>query len=153
MGHIVNSISTRIGWFDTWKDDIYLDFKYQCDYLHHFIRIRFLLVFLFFAKTPWDEYIIIFSHFELFKKKRLINVIIFVYLGKLIMFGTDLQLFFLRSIKSICRRRIRRNNYFNGSAMLNRLFVGFFLYFRTDYRFYRSTRRFYNRLKKKNIQN
>lgn len=65
------------------------------------------------------------------------------------MFGTDLQLFFLHSIKSICRRRIRRNKYFNSIAMLNRLFVGFFLYFRTDYRFYRSTRRFYNRLKKK----
>lgn len=100
MGHIVNAISTRLGWFETWKDDIYLDFKHQCDYVHHFIRIRFLLVFTFFAKVPWDEYMMVFSHFEFYKKKRLIYATIFVYLGKVLMFSADLEIYHKRNLKA-----------------------------------------------------
>lgn len=65
------------------------------------------------------------------------------------MFGVDLQQFFLRSLKSAFKRRIRRNKYFRGGSMLRRLFVGFFLYFREDYKLHRSTRLHYNKYTKK----
>lgn len=159
MGHLVNSISTRIGWFNTWKDDIYLDFKHQCDYVHYFIRIRFLLVFLFFAKEPWDEYVVIFSHFELFKKKRVINLFIYVYLGKLIMFGADLQKFFSNFVKSAVRRRRRRFRHFRSGSMIKRFLIQFFYFFKEDYEYERCftivkdkrLNRSYKKLKKKDF--
>lgn len=87
MGHLVNSLSMRLGWTNNWKDNIYLDISHRCDYIHHFIRIRAMLIYLPFCKKPWDEIIIIFSHFSFYKKRRTIHSIISAYFGKVTLFG------------------------------------------------------------------
>lgn len=97
---------------------------------------------MFFDKEPWDDYIIIFSHFELFKKKRIINVIIYVYLGKLILFSVNLKKFFSLVTKKAAKKRLRKNKHFRSSAMIKRLCVNYFTYFKETKRIFHKNIRY-----------
>lgn len=122
MGHLVNSTSTRIGWVDTWKDDIYLNYYHQCDYMHHFIRIRYFLAYVFYDAEPWDELIMIFSHFMLFKKRRTIGLIIFVYLGRIMLFSRVWMDYYKKGKKiRPLRYKLKRNKF--KSSIINKWFM------------------------------
>lgn len=123
MGHIVNTISTRIGWSDSWKDEFFLEFSYHCDYVHHFSRIRAMLVYSFFKKTPWDEFIIIFSHFDLFKIRRTIYLIVYAYFGKIILSGIGYEKYFDIFSKRLSKRKYNKTIRFNNHFILRMLLV------------------------------
>jgi hypothetical protein len=117
MGHLVNAISTRVGWFVTWKDEIYLDFSHQSDYIHHFIRIRMALIYILFSREPWDEYCFISSHFNMLKKRRTICVMIYVYMGKIMLYYQGYQDMFV-----YYGRRLMNRNFISHQIKGNMLF-------------------------------
>ena len=99
----------------------------------------------------------IFSHFELLKKKRIFHVSIFVYLAKLIMFGTDLELYLIKFLKS--RGRTKRNKHLRLIDIIKRVMIGCLLSFKSDYEFHDSVDYFYDeknrkyaKIKRKNME-
>jgi len=82
----------------------------------------------------------IFSHFELLKKKRIIQVIIFVYIAKIILVGTNLQLYFYEFFKRALKNPRGRNSFYKLGSKYQRIFVGFFLGYKEPFRFYKCLR-------------
>jgi len=82
MGHIVNATSTRIGsstiWYDTW----YTETLYYSEYLHSIFRLRSYLIYIF-TRKYLDKYAIFYSHFNIIKLYKSVNVEIYLYDGKL----------------------------------------------------------------------
>jgi len=96
MGHIVNATSTRIGsstiWYDTW----YTETLYYSEYLHSIFRLRSYLIYIF-TRKYLDKYAIFYSHFNIIKLYKSVNVEIYLYDGKLESDYEDLKFeFFLQ---------------------------------------------------------
>lgn len=82
MGHIVNAKSTRIGWSTVWSDQWYTENLYYAEYLHSVFRIRFYCIHLY-SRRYMEKKGVFYSHFEIFKLYKNINVEIYFYDGKL----------------------------------------------------------------------
>lgn len=78
MAHLVNATSTRVGWTQSWCDVWFGPKLNYSDYLHACLRIRFFLVYIYFAKKL-DRRGLIFSHFNLTKFFRSMQIDIFYY--------------------------------------------------------------------------
>jgi hypothetical protein len=78
MGHLINPVAIRLGWFSNWCDSWFSDFSFYPEMLHHVFRIRIFLNYFFFQEIfiSWG---ILFSHFVVHYKSGFLFVNIFVY--------------------------------------------------------------------------
>lgn len=80
MGHLINSTSMRIGWFNNWSDSWYFDHVYYPEFLYITFRIRFFLVYLFTFKK-FEKCGYFYSHFEIINYYNSLYIHIFFYDG------------------------------------------------------------------------
>ena len=67
MGHIINPIAMRIGWFSNWADTFFVKLKYYPEYLHSILRLRNYL-FFFVRQERFEGIGLLNSHFVIFQK-------------------------------------------------------------------------------------
>lgn len=99
MGHLINPIGFRVGWFSGWCDSWFSDFVYYPEFLHDLFRVRLFLNF-FFSLTAFEKSSLTFSHFEFYHKYAFLALRVFYYDGALMegmfAFQTDFRNSFLR---------------------------------------------------------
>lgn len=81
MGHLVNPIAMRIGWFRNWVDTYFVEFKYYPEFLHSLLRLRLYLIY-FLGLKKFDKFGCFYSHFEFIKKMHILYTNIYIYVGK-----------------------------------------------------------------------
>jgi len=117
MGHLINPIAMRIGWFRSWEDIWYVKYLYYPEYLHSILKIRAFLTFMFTNRKLEHKGSLLYSHFDIIKQGRLLNIFIYAYYGALESFIFDFffdnwKLFkdrkFTRTIKVVSDHLFRR---------------------------------------------
>lgn len=78
MGHIINPIGMRLGWFLNWTDIYFVEKSLYPLYLHLIFRIRFYLIY-FFRLRIIERKGYFYSHFEIIRKNCFLFVNIFLY--------------------------------------------------------------------------
>lgn len=100
MGHLINPIGFRLGWFSGWCDSWFSDYVYYPEFLHDLFRVRLFLNF-FFSLAVFEKSSLTFSHFEFYHKYAFLAIRVFYYDGALMegmfAFQTDFRNSFLRS--------------------------------------------------------
>lgn len=99
MGHLINPVAFRLGWFAGWCDSWYSDHLYYPEFLHDIFRVRLFLNY-FFSLLLFEKSALSFSHFEFFHKYTFLTLRVFYYDGILMeglfAFQADLSNRYLR---------------------------------------------------------
>jgi hypothetical protein len=82
MGHLVNPISMRLGWFSGWTDVWYTEKVYYAEYFHSVLKIRLFLTY-FFSQKHLEKIGFFYSHFYIQNISNFLRVEIFLYDGGL----------------------------------------------------------------------
>lgn len=82
MGHLINATALRLGWTLSWNDQWYLEKPYYTDYLYTILRLRFYLLFIF-SQKRLEKSSTLYSHFELIKLYKNIEINIYYYYANL----------------------------------------------------------------------
>lgn len=110
MGNLVNATSTRLGWFQDWKDLWYSKPLYYGEYLYAFFRIRYYLIYLFCSKDK-PKQARFYSHFILHKVLNKIIIKIHYYDSAYISFSFDIEVKFFEVLHGFMGRdRLRAYN-------------------------------------------
>lgn len=82
MGHVINPVAMRVGWFSNWVDIFYVSLKYYPEYLHSILRLRNYL-FFFLKHERWEGFGFFHSHFVILQKYYKLYINIYIYDGQL----------------------------------------------------------------------
>jgi len=82
MGHLINPISMRLGWFSGWLDVWYSDNIYYTEYFYAILKIRLYLIF-FWGDRVVEKVGIFYSHFSIVNIANSLRVNMFIYDGQL----------------------------------------------------------------------
>lgn len=78
MGHLINPISMRLGWFSNWNDVYYSENHNYAGYFHLVFRLRLYLVYFFSLKRV-EKLGLFYSHFEILRRNISLIVNVFIY--------------------------------------------------------------------------
>jgi hypothetical protein len=78
MGHLINPIALRVGWFLNWSDVYFIKFKYYPEYFNSILRLRTLLDFILCSNSVESQGFF-YSHFTIFQvfASHLISIYIY----------------------------------------------------------------------------
>jgi len=93
MGHLINPVAMRIGWFSNWCDSWFSEFIYYPELLHLILKIRLYITY-FSSLEDFEKGGIGFSHFEIIYDSYFLLVRIFYYDGIFINWLVEIQEFF-----------------------------------------------------------
>jgi len=82
MGHLINPISMRLGWFSDWLDVWYSDNIYYTEYFYAILKIRLYLIF-FWGDRGVEKAGMFYSHFNIVNEANSLIVNSFIYDGQL----------------------------------------------------------------------